>query len=205
MTTKSLIKSIESAIIDFGVLADPEELAFFGLTSKSELQYRDRVALGLYRKLFDKYNVVREWKKCDLAILEKITNKPIALIEFKVCYSCDLYKPSTRKEYVDAIKKDIEKSKLISVSDTEIYSILFVVKPKDIIPNELKDVVKYWPAINAGLNKCGDADIVEILGEDDLGNDFNNLEIKYLRIDKAYGITCGLDYCIITPEDLPQT
>jgi len=196
-----ILDSIEFIISqDIAVASDSQEIAFYGLTSKSELQYRDKIAFNLYRKYKDKYNVVREWKKCDLAVLEKNSDKPVALIEFKVCYSCDLYKPSTIKEYVNGIKSDFEKSKKLSDKETEIYSIMFIVKPKEKIPDELKEVVKYRTSINAGFNKLGDAENIEIIGEANLRCEFKEIEFKEIRNEKAFGIQCGLGYCVIKNE-----
>ena len=196
-----ILESIEFIISqNIAVDSDSGEIAFYGLTSKSELQYRDKIAFNLYRKYNDKYNVIREWKKCDLAVLEKNSDKPIALIEFKVCYSCDLYKPSTIKEYTIAIKSDFEKSKKLSDKETEVYSILFIVKPKEKIPNELKEVVKYRTSINAGFNKLGDAENIEMIGEANLRSEFKNIEFKEIRNEKAFGIQCGLGYCVIKNE-----
>ena len=196
-----ILESIEFIISqNIAVDSDSGEIAFYGLTSKSELQYRDKIAFNLYRKYNDKYNVIREWKKCDLAVLEKNSDKPIALIEFKVCYSCDLYKPSTIKEYTIAIKSDFEKSKKLSDKETEVYSILFIVKPKEKIPDELKEVVKYRTSINAGFNKLGDAENIEMIGEANLRSEFKNIEFKEIRNEKAFGIQCGLGYCVIKNE-----
>lgn len=201
MADKKIIESIEFIISQYiAVSSDSQEIAYYGLTSKSELQYRDKIAFKLYKKYRDKYNVVREWKNCDLAILDKLTNNPIALIEFKVCYSCDLYKPSTIKEYVNSIKSDFKKSQLISDKETEIYSIMFIVKPKEKIPIELKEVVKYFRSINAGFNKLGNAENLEMLGEANLRCEFKNIEFKEVRNDIAFGINCGLGYCVIKNE-----
>ncbi len=62
-------------------------------------------------------------------------------------YNVDLYKLSTIKEYANSIRTDIEKSKKISDKDTQICSILFIFKPEQIIPDNLKKIVKYQPLI----------------------------------------------------------
>lgn len=193
-----ILKSIKLIIdLEIAIGRDSEELAFYGLTSKSAHQYRDKIAFHLYKQYKNKYNVVREWNRCDIAVLDKISGKPIALIEFKVCYSCDLYKPSTIKEYVNYINIDFEKSKLIAVEETEVYSILFIVKPKHKIPIELNKVVKYIKSINAGFNKYGDAKNIERIGELNLVANFNNIEFNESGNDKAFGVECGLGYCVI--------
>ena len=46
---------------------------------------------SIFLQVFHKELIIaREWKRCDLAILDKETLKPIVLIEFKACYSFDL-------------------------------------------------------------------------------------------------------------------
>src|SRR5690606_38347795 len=103
-------------------------------------------------------------------------------------------------EYVNSIKSDFKKSQLISDKETEIYSIMFIVKPKEKIPIELKEVVKYFRSINAGFNKSGNAENLEMLGEVNLRSEFKNIEFKEVRNDIAFGINCGLGYCVITNE-----
>ncbi len=84
--TTNLIKKIQNIIIqNIGIGSESGMIAYYGLTSKSELQYRDIIVFNLYRELKNEYFVTREWNKCDLAVLDKQTGKPILLIEFKVC------------------------------------------------------------------------------------------------------------------------
>ena len=199
--SKNIIKAIE-LIIDQKIAKNSEKhkIAFYALTSKSEHNYRDEIAFNLYKKFNNEYNVIREWKKCDLAIIKKNSGEPVALVEFKVCYSCDLYKKSTIKEYVDSIKNDFKKSKKLANKNTEIYSILFIVKPKERIPDELEQVVKYRKSINTGFNVNGDAKNLENIGEMNLKSKFDNIVFKELFIDEAFDIKCGLGYCIIKSE-----
>ncbi|PJJ08518.1 hypothetical protein CLU83_1798 [Flavobacterium sp. 1] len=152
--TTNFIKKIQAIITqNIGIGSSSEMIAYYGLTSKSELQYRDIIAFNLYKELKDEFLVTREWNKCDLAVLDKQTGEPILLIEFKVCYNVDLYKPSTINEYTTAIKNDIQKSKKIGNKNTEIYSIMFIFKPEEMIPDNLKKIVKYSSSINSGLKK----------------------------------------------------
>ena len=176
MSKSKLIKSIQRIITqNIGIGSESQMLAFFGFTSKSESHYRDIIAFRLYKEFKDHYLVTREWNKCDIAILSKETERPILLLELKVCYNVDLYKSSTLKEYVDSIKNDFSKSKKIADENTEIYSIMFIVKPEQIIPNELKKIVKYSTAINAGLKKL-DYKSLDMIGEANLRNEFDKIE-----------------------------
>lgn len=189
------IKQIISQNI--GTASTSEMIAYYGLTSKSELQYRDIIAFNLYKNLKNEYFVTREWNKCDLAILNKETGLPLLLLEFKVCYNVDLYKTSTIKEYVTSIKNDFIKSKKLGNEETEIYSILFIFKPEQVIPDNLKKIVKYSSSINAGLKKL-DYKNLDNIGEANLRNEFENIEFIHVRKDNAFGINCGLGYCIIS-------
>ncbi len=200
MSKSKLIKSIQRIITqNIGIGSESQMLAFFGFTSKSESHYRDIIAFRLYKELKDEYLITREWNKCDIAILDKETGKPILLLELKVCYNVDLYKSSTLKEYVDSIKNDFSKSKKIADEKTEIYSIMFIVKPEQIIPSELKKIVKYSTAINAGLKKL-DYKSLDTIGEENLRNEFEKIEFYHIRKDNAFDLICGLGYCIIEPE-----
>lgn len=38
-----------------------------------------------------------------------------------------------------------------------------------------------------------------MIGEANMRNEFNNIEFKEVRNDKAFWIQCGLGYCVITP------
>jgi len=132
---------------------DHDEFTYLGLTSKIENPLRDLLAKILHRRYQDQYIIAREWRRCDLAILDKDDpKKPVMLIEFKACYSCCLLKESTLDEYETGIKKDFEKSNEISKKANK-YSILLVTKPKQKIDIRYKKVVKYLEDINAPFNK----------------------------------------------------
>ena len=192
-----LIKSIQRIITqNIGIGSESEMIAYYAFTSKSESHYRDIIAFKLYKEFKNEYLVTREWNKCDIAILNKVTEEPILLLELKVCYNVDLCKPSTLKEYVDSINYDIQKSKKISKQETQIVSIIFIVKPEEIVPPELTKIVKYSSAINAGLKKL-DFKNLEMVGEANLRNEFENIEFYHLRKDNAFGLTCGIGYGLI--------
>ncbi len=175
-----------------------EEISFLGLTSKIEIQLRDKLATSLYNEFKDRYIITREWKKCDLAILDRIKLSPILLIELKSCYSCDLVKPSTLKEYVNEIERDLEKSIKLSEENTKYYSILFITKPKNRIPDHLLKIVKYSSAINRAFNKLDNYESIEMLGEAHLRNHLNVIEQGTIRKDKAFDIECSFDFFIIS-------
>ena len=194
-----IIKEILESNVSIRYLID--EIAFLGLTSKIEIQLRDKLAFELYKKYQKKYIITREWKRCDLAILDIETHEPIILIEFKACYSFDLIIPSNLRSYVNGIKIDFEKSKKLSTLKTKYYSILFVTKPKNNIPNNLIKIIKYAKSINSAINKLGNSESVEMIGDANFRNEFNNLLEGHIKKDIVFGIECSFDFFIILNEN----
>lgn len=81
------------------------ELAYLALTSKPELQFRDRLAFQLHEQLINRITVAREWKRVDLAFLNG--NEPQALIQLK---ARSLFKFISESPSVEkAAHKDIKK------------------------------------------------------------------------------------------------
>lgn len=66
-----------------------DELAYLSLTTKNEIQIRDRLVYIINLKIRDDLIASREWKRVDLAILQKEDKNPLALIEVKSMYSFD--------------------------------------------------------------------------------------------------------------------
>ena len=180
-----------------GILFQREEISFLGLTSKIENPIRDNLAFSLHNEFKEKYIVTSEWKKCDIAILDKITHEPLMLLELKNCYSCDLIKNSTLKEYVLEIKKDLQKSEVLSTNKTEYYSILLITKPRNKIPIQYLNIVKYSKAINAGFNKLRNWGNIEKLREDNFRNLFNIIHEGNIKKDKSFDVQCAFDYFIV--------
>lgn len=118
-----------------------DELAFLALTSKPELQFRDRLAFQLHEQLRDRITVAREWKRVDLAFLNG--NEPQALIQLK---ALSLFKfisesPSIEKTAYKDIKKCGERS-------CKAYSLIIATHiESDFLPEQFyasyKGVVKY--------------------------------------------------------------
>ena len=65
---------------------EPGELAYLALTSKPELQVRDRLAWELTKA---GVRVAREWRRCDLALLSG-NGTPLALVEMKATHTGDM-------------------------------------------------------------------------------------------------------------------
>jgi hypothetical protein len=129
---------------------EKNELAYLAITSKIELPIRDKWAYKLHQLLLSNYDVAREWKRTDLAIIKQ--QAPIVLIELKAMYTFDpVFKPEGINGYVEAMQNDAIKAKLLADSNTLIYTVLLATHPKKAFPITLDKVVKYLPSINKCL------------------------------------------------------
>ncbi len=132
---------------------DRDELAYFALTSKPEFQVRDRLAYRLHRTFHESnknLRVVREWKRVDLAILEKC--QPIALIEAKAMTTYNVTLDAHRERYQAAVRRDLEtaakKAEAAGTRDAEIFALVMVTYVDGEISDELRDVIKYSRLLN---------------------------------------------------------
>jgi len=154
MTFKQkLIEVISSISKDF----QTDELAYLALTSKVELQLRDKIAFKLHEELKDKCLVCREWKpadsnrRIDLAILDKSNSSVLCLIEFKA-HSVVRYE----EEFTTHLKKDLIKIRDIAETDNvELYYIYFnnVVISGDISDWVYNNSVKYISTMRSSFKK----------------------------------------------------
>ncbi len=126
------------------------ELAYLALTTKVEMPIRDKWAYTLYKQLKNKgINVSREWKRTDLAVIERGT--PLALVELKAMYSFDAaLDPNGVGGFTDAMEKDEEKAKKLAQSVTSVYTVLLATHPHSLVTN-LSGIVKYDSGINKAL------------------------------------------------------
>ena len=147
---KEFIKDIERILSqEIREQSHAGDLAFLSLTSKIELNFRDRIAVSLFQKYSKSYKISREYKRCDLAILDN-ENNLVLVIEFKACYSFDFIKKNKSKEYIQAIEKDMKKSQ-INFPGIPMYSVLFMTHPKLPIPSDQINIIKYRGGINKHL------------------------------------------------------
>ena len=124
------------------------ELAYLALTSKVERPVQDKWAFLLHRELQPKYLVAREWKRLDIAILNKET--PKALIELSAVYTFDVFSKS--KRIIQKLEKDEEKSKKLFPKCKNIYTVLLMTHPYSRFPKALTSL-KYRKGVNASYNK----------------------------------------------------
>ena len=126
------------------------ELSYLALTSKIENPIRDRLAYELYKQCANKYIISREYKRSDIAIHS--TKSLSAIIELTAIYSFDAIKEN--KCYEKKMIRDIEKSKKIASTETNLYTILLATHPHGKCDQSNK-AIKYVPGINKAISKLG--------------------------------------------------
>ena len=146
-----LIKSLEQVVNEFG----KDELAFLALTTKIELPVRDRWAYVLYKKLKKQGLVVsREWKRVDLAVLRETT--PQALVQLKAMYTFDaINERGYYKKGIGYLFEDIKKASKLVGKSRNIYGVLLVTHPMQVIPLKFTRIIKYRPGVNGALKQLG--------------------------------------------------
>ena len=135
------------------------ELAYLALTTKIEHPVRDRWAFYLYEKLYGEIIVSREWKRTDLALLEK--SGPKALIELKAMYTFDAALDKNGiSGFIKAMEMDEIKASKLATAQTQIYTVLLATHPKSIVPPRLEGFVKYRSGINKAISMFESAENV---------------------------------------------
>ena len=135
------------------------ELAYLALTTKIENPVRDRWAFQLYRKLRGRFVVSREWKRTDIALLEKAA--PKVLIELKAMYTFDaVLRADDIAGYAQAMAADESKARKLAGTQTQIYTVLLATHPQSIVSGNLDGVVKYRASINKAVRWLGSPDNV---------------------------------------------
>jgi hypothetical protein len=149
ITADFLAQSLEEAASTF----EDGELAYTALTSKVELPLRDRLAWRLHKQL-PHLTIAREWKRTDLAILDK-ESTPLALLEAKALYTFDIAtaERANVRKYTARVKNDLLKSlTLLAGQPAATYALVLATHPLD-PPPILDGVIKYRSAIHAALNR----------------------------------------------------
>ncbi len=112
------------------------ELAYLALTSKLELQIRDRLAYQLFRR---DLICAREWRRADLVILQNGT--PRAVLEGKAAYTFDMLWPALGG-YAAALRRDIRKAGRLA-PDAEVFALISLTYVSGPVRNESPGLVKY--------------------------------------------------------------
>lgn len=143
MNIDSLIEVIKESMSSFR----ENELAYLSITSKNELQIRDRIAYELYSK-YNNYIISREYKprgvksRIDLAILENNQIKDI--IELKSMYTFDAFNIN---KFIEAIRKDFNKNSELVIDGVNQYEIIIATHVKAVPDKEFRYYVKYYSSI----------------------------------------------------------
>ena len=200
------MKAIETTIINFlenevSQKFEQNELAYLSLTSKIEAVLRDKIAFNLHRFYREGYIVAREWKRCDLAILDIKSKNPILLIEFKACYSFDLITEKVSNKYFNAIIKDYNKVENLKSSDTRVLNILFITCPQNIIEDEYKSIIKYNTGINKALRLHLKSNQIEEIGHQLLTEKFTNIYYSGFSGGKAFNVPVNINFCLINQNN----
>lgn len=140
-----------------------DELAYLALTGKPEHIIRDAVVLQLRNGLIPQgYDVAREWKHCDLAILT--TGVPISITEFKAMYTFNPLVPGKKKGkkaksfdmLPKALVKDIHTRQRDFGATADVFGVLLATHPKTQVPVRYgHGLTKYRDDINLRLASSG--------------------------------------------------
>ena len=133
-----------------------DELAYLSLTSKIEIQLRDKIAFELHQIYHIEYLICREWKsseyknhRVDLAIIEISSGNPVCLIEFKA-------KSVIRfeSEFTMHLQNDLNKiSKIAQDDNVKLYYIFFnnMTESENKFESVYNNSVKYISLINKNI------------------------------------------------------
>jgi hypothetical protein len=137
------------------IKADPNELAYFALTSKPEAQIRDRLAYRLHEILASRdLLVAREWRRTDLAVLKPgVPGVPVALVEAKALLSADLLYPKRVEAWRRRVRADIEKARECAIGanapGAEVYALVITTHVSTEVAPAQGEFVKYGKRLAA--------------------------------------------------------
>lgn len=118
-------------------------LAYYGLTTKVEIPFRDAFSYYLFEKYSNQKLIARELMRTDLVILN--SNSEIeSSIEFKAWYSFDL--TSKNKNVVIGAENDFDKYDNEKVNN---YYIILSIRPLNLPDKKYKKIIKYYPGIKS--------------------------------------------------------
>jgi hypothetical protein len=179
-----------------------DELAYLALTSKPEHALRDRLAWRLHQAVGDHLVVAREWRRVDLAVLDR--DQPVALVEAKSFYAFDAIRPGHRASWLAKMQADVTKATRLSTT-SEVYVLAFVTNLEGSIGAHLRNrVVKYASGIEKALKQVGtEPAAFNRKAAEDLRRDIAewDREMTHVRFDagRAWDITVSVDAYLIGP------
>lgn len=151
MMRKKIKKELEAALLD---LSADRSLGYLAVTAKPELPVRDRVAWYFHRRhpeliaareyYIKSENNPRHRKKVDLAILEKVSLDPVALVEFKAMIVPD---PLSNPEHELMVKLKGDLTRLADITHVPRFGAMLMVHVENVEQLVLqrldRGVVKY--------------------------------------------------------------
>ena len=142
---------------------DPNDAAFLFATGKSELEVRDVLALYLHNQLEDGQHATREWKRHDLAVLDKKAH-PLLILEGKSWAHSNplsLSKLNIGDKSIRAgLEGDLRKIMETQESHPEVPSFITTILFSIELPTQrhLHKFVKYAPLHRSGMKANRDFD-----------------------------------------------
>lgn len=196
ITNEIIVNSLKETIKEFS----KDELAFFALTTKIELPLRDRWAYVLFSKLSKTdFIISREWKRTDIAILQK--GSPKVLIEIKALYTFDaISERGNYKKRINYLQDDEDKASRLAFQDTQIFTVLFATHPLLPVPHDLEGIVKYVWGINGAYTKHKDANTIKKIAITRINEEFKDKNLVaegVLKAGSAFGINTEIIYWVL--------
>lgn len=196
ITEEIIVNSLKETIKEFS----KNELAFFALTTKIELPLRDRWAYVLFSKLSKTdFIVSREWKRTDIAILQK--GSPKVLIEIKALYTFDaISERGNYKKRINYLQDDEDKAFRLAFQDTQIFTVLLATHPLSPIPHDLEGIAKYVWGINGAYVKYKDSNTIKKIATNRIKEAFkgkNLVSEGVLKAGSAFGINTEIIYWVL--------
>lgn len=153
----------------------PNELAYYALTSKIERPILDRLSFERYRGLTPKGMIVaREHdignrSRADIAVLQD--RRVMLAIEGKAMVSADCIREhGMRHEYSDAMQRDLHRYTGVAAGAAEVYCLLIAVHPLRSPPGDR--AIKYHRLLRSAFTMHGTADAIRHSVDVNLGRLF---------------------------------
>lgn len=178
----------------------PGELAYLALTGKVELPMRDRLAWSLQTD--DEWVIAREWKRMDLALLDKSDLTPVAIVQAKLMGLLDAATITPEFDFRVFIPHDIEKARPLARPDTELYELVFAQHADRPCEPSWASVIKYRDLYQRRLRAHGTAEVIHDVGLEVLRSalpEFGPVESGCIRAGRCFEIDVMLYWWLIGP------
>ena len=201
-----IIDSMVDAIKEIPV----NDLAYLFATGKSELEFRNQVALKWHRERSEDEVVIREWKRHDLVVLNN--NRPSLIMEGKHWIHYDAVSPTKLAKGPKSLKKEMEKD-IAKIRKTQkrnpqaiglISALLFTIDVSQKSDVELSHLhIKYGDYHAQGIKKCGNAEELAGRGRShlrELMQEYGSLKRRPIEVGKYFGMPVEADLHLLQVE-----